>query len=77
MSSNPPNLLLRCGGHHAGLHANMNPAASACPTPATSVAGQPEVARKRERSPDVAMVKPIKANELGKPLDCCNVMVGK
>lgn len=69
--------LARCGS--LGLHAAVNPAASACLTPATSLAGQPEVAHtethKRERTPDVTMTKPmpkscgIKAIKLGKPLD--------
>lgn len=75
----------RCGG--LGLHDAVNPAASACLTPATSLTGQPEVAHtdthNREQTPDVAMTKPmakswgIKAIKLGKPLDCCNVMMRK
>lgn len=75
----------RCGG--LGLHDAVNPAASACLTPATSLTGQPEVAHtdthNREQTPDVAMTNPmakswgIKAIKLGKPLDCCNVMMRK
>lgn len=75
--SPPPLPLARCGG--LGLHAAVNPAASAWLTPATSLAGQPEVSHtgthKGEQTPDAAMTKPmpkscgIKAIQLGKPLE--------
>lgn len=53
--------LARCAG--LGLNAAVNPAASACLTPATRLAGQPEVAHtethKWQQTPDAAMTKAI------------------
>lgn len=70
--------MARCGG--LGLHAVVNPAASACLTPVTSLAGQPEVAHtethEREQTPDVAMTETMPEScgiKTWKPLDYSSI----